>query len=244
MKPVRWLASVVGCFCLAGTAEVRGTPIVVTSSTLVARVGDPRSASGIQEVTIENVVLPFSGNLLAEAGPSRSSNTYDFQVIDSGAVFQWNTEQQRGGRLPPPGYGDFAGGHVSIGFTALENVAYDISGLLASTGPGTGMQVYAALLEAPTQNPLFENRQMGVVAPGQGYRVGLGGYLVGSPFGTLRAGQSYLFSAVYEIYPDVTDNGATASGWSLFQVTPEPATGLGTLLLMSVAVVRSRRESR
>jgi hypothetical protein len=129
MKPIRWLASVTVCFFLVGTVEVRGTPILVTSSTLNARVGDPEDPSGIQELTIQNVALPFTGNLVAEAGPSRSSNTYDFQMTDDTATFHWNTDLLRGGIYTGQwGYKDFAGGYVRIDFTALENAVYDISG--------------------------------------------------------------------------------------------------------------------
>jgi len=225
--------------CLLVPVEVRGALIQVDYWRLTSSATDVGGGAGTQEVKDENVRFPLSESLVAEAGPSRAVSTHDFQATDSQVVFRSDFQQQRGGvRLSPWEY-DSAGNAVIIYLTTLENSHYEINGLFTSLGPAnSNMFLWVYLIDA-SQHPLFEYSQSGIVAPGQEYHLGGEGAT-----GMLRAGQHYVFSLSYSFYPDVTDSGATASGWSLFEVTPEPTTGLGMLLLMSVTFVRFRRESR
>jgi hypothetical protein len=223
---------------LAGVAgvdiPVQAAPIAVTSWLLKSRVYD---GTGWQEVTDTSVRFPLQESLTAQAGSRYSTSTYGFQASDSAMVFRTDFQQQRGGDIPT-GWEYTAGatGRLAIEFTATENAHYDISGLFTATGDNTGMHLRVLLNDA-RQNASFWNIQQGAVASGQGYEVGgMEGSncgLEGSLSGDLEAGKAYGFYATYEIYPTAPDAGATANGWLLFQVTPEPAT---SLMLVSCCV--------
>jgi len=241
MKGCRWLAALVAVSFLFVPGQVRGSLIDVTYWKLISSANDVGTGAGRDEVTDENVRFPLSESLVAEAGPSRAVGTYDFQATDSQVVFRSDFQQQRGGvRLSTWQY-DVAENVVYIRFTAIENAYYTIDGLFTSLGPSTGyMFEWVSLTEAASQYNLFDSYQWGVVEPGQEYRLGE----VEGASGILNAGKSYIFSASCSIYPEITDSGSSASGWLLFQVTPEPATVMGSLLLMCLTLVRTRHKTR
>lgn len=232
-------AAIAGLVVMLATGAVQAVPVVVESWSLTTEAADYAGNNRfISEITETTVQLPFNHTTTRSYGQSTCTNTYSFEVSESGASFDFDFDQIRGGHGPtsqnPAGAGASSWGRVY--FRVTQPVTYAVSGQYAMSGTN-GLWIGGALV-GPGQFELFANNQSSLAVPNESFDLGeVAGadynYLAGALSGILQPGQDYVFGYNYDLWATAADTGASAVGWFRFTVTPEPTS---VLLAAMVAV--------